>query len=79
MTPTTTGQLFIGAGTHGVNTTTRAGTGFTMIAIATEDALSHQPLAMEYQVRAAATPTAATFGLGASMGWSMNGAVFKHK
>ena len=79
MTPTTTYQLFIGAGTHGINTTTTAGTGYTMIAVATEDHVTHQPLATEYQVRTAATGTAATFNLGTSAGWAMNGAVFKHK
>ena len=79
MTPTAPGQLFIGAGTHGGTTTTTAGTGYTMVAVATEDSATHQPLATEYQVRAAATATAATFRLAAGYSWAVNGAVFKHK
>jgi hypothetical protein len=79
MTPSGTGQLIIGAGTHGGSTTTTAGAGFTMIAIATEDSVTHQPLAMEYQVLAGSAATPATFRLATSYGWAMNGAIFKLK
>ena len=79
MTPTNAGDLVIGSGTHNGNTVTTAGSGFTMIAIPTEDSNTHQPLAMEYRVLTGTPATAATFSLGTSYGWTQNGALFKHK
>ena len=81
MTPVMTGELVIGSGTHNGNTVTSAGTGFSMIAIPTEDSNTHQPLAMEYQVLSGATvqPVSAAFRLAAGYPWTMNGALFRHK
>ena len=79
MTPSLAGDLAIGSGTHNGTTVTTAGTGFTMVAIATETSNNRQPLAMEYQVLTGTPQTAATFRLGASIAWTQNGALFKHK
>lgn len=77
MTPLQSGELVIGSGTHNGNTVTTAGSGFTMIAVPTEDSNTHQPLAMEYQVLNSVTPTAATFTLATAYAWTQNGALFK--
>ena len=79
MTPSMTGELIIGSGTHNGNTITTAGTGFSIIAIPTEDSDTHQPLAMEYRVLAGTSPTSAVFGLATGYPWTMNGALFRHK
>jgi|GEM_PF-6503273 hypothetical protein len=77
MTPALMGELIIGAGTHDTSLTTSVGSGFSLIAIATEDSSSHQPLAMEYKVANSTTATAATFSLSASTGWAQAGAAFR--
>jgi YVTN family beta-propeller protein len=77
MTPSTSGDLVIGAATHGFTTTTTAGAGFTMLAVATEDDAAHQPLATEYQTLAGTNPIAASFSLAASGSWLVNAALFK--
>jgi subtilisin family serine protease len=77
MTPIVSGDLVIGAGTHDNTTVTTAGSGFTMVAIATEDSNSHQPVAMEYKVLSGTPLTAATFTLASSMNWGQNGVLFK--
>jgi hypothetical protein len=79
MTPSMSGELVIGSGTHNGNTVTTAGSGFTMIAVPTEDSNSHQPLAMEYQVLSGNQQTTATFNLAVGFSWTQNGALFKHK
>jgi hypothetical protein len=79
MTPTVTSDLAIGAGTHDATTVTTAGTGFTMIAIATEDGNTHQSLAMEYQILTGTTAVNARFNIAASAPWAQCGALFKHK
>jgi hypothetical protein len=48
-----------------------------MIAVATEDSASHQPLAMEYKILSSANPVAANFSLAASGDWVQNAALFK--
>jgi hypothetical protein len=77
MTPSLSGELFIGSGTHNGNTVTTAGPGFTMIAVPTEDSNTHQPLAMEYQVLNGTPQTAATFNLATGYPWTQNGVLFK--
>ena len=77
MTPSVTGELVIGSGTHNGNTVTTAGPGFTMIAVPTEDSNTHQPLAMEYQVLSGNRQTAATFNLAVGYPWTQNGVLFK--
>ena len=79
MTPTLAGNLLIGSGTHNGNAVTGAGAGFTMIAVATEDSNTHQPLAMEYQVLSGNQQTSTSFSLSTGYGWAQNGAIFKHK
>ena len=78
MTPGAAGNLVIGCGTHNTTTVTTAGTGFTMIAIPTEDSHVNQPLAMEYKI-SNGQQTAATFNLSAGYPWAQNGAIFKYK
>jgi hypothetical protein len=78
MTPATTGELLIGSGTHDGTTTTTAGAGSTMIAVA-EDSVTQQPLAMEYRVLTTTAATPATFTLASGFQWAQNGALFKHK
>jgi O-glycosyl hydrolase len=77
VTPTTATDLLIGAGTHNLSTITSAGSGFTLIGVATEDSSNHQPLAMEYKFLTSTSPVAATFSLPASGDWSQNAALFK--
>jgi O-glycosyl hydrolase len=77
MTPSLAGELVIGSGTHNGTTVTTAGSGFTMIAIPTEDSATHQPLAMGYQVLSGSQSVSATFNLGTSYRWIQNGALFK--
>jgi len=77
MTPSMSGELVIGSGTHNGNTTTTPGSGFTLIAIPTEDSNSHQPLAMEYEVLSGNQQTAATFSLAVGYPWTQNGVMFK--
>jgi hypothetical protein len=79
MTPTVTGDLAIGAGTHDVTTTTTAGTGFTLVAPPQEDGNTHQPLAMEYQVLTGTAAVNARFTIANSAPWAQCGALFKHK
>jgi hypothetical protein len=79
MTPSLAGDLVIGSGTHAGNTVTTAGSGFTMIAIPTEDSNTHQPLAMDYQVLSGSQAVSATFKLGTGYPWTQNGALFKHR
>src|SRR5579872_5996582 len=76
-TPTASGDLLIGAGTHDAVVTTTAGTGFTMIADATEGASGQQPLAMEYQILSGSAATSTSFKLSSSTSWAQNGALFK--
>jgi hypothetical protein len=77
LVPAQVGDLLIGSGTHNGNTTTSAGPGFTMIAVATEDSVSHQPLAMEFQVLPGTQPVAASFMLANGYPWTQNGALFR--
>jgi hypothetical protein len=77
MTPSQAGDLVIGSGTHNGTTVTTAGSGFTMIAIPTENSATYQPLAMEYQVLSGSQSVSATFNLGAGYSWTQNGALFK--
>jgi len=79
MTPSLAGDFVIGSGTYNGNTVTSAGSGFTMIAVPTEDSNTHQPLAMEYQILGGSQPVSATFNLGTSYPWTQAGALFKHK
>jgi large repetitive protein len=79
MTATALGDLIIGSGTHDVATTTTAGAGFTMVAIATESAANNQPHAMEYQIGLATTPVSAGFTIAAGAPWAQCGALLKHK
>ena len=79
MIPSLTNELVIGSGTHNGNTTTRAGAGFTMIAVPTEDSNTHQPLAMEYRLLSGAQQTNAAFSLSTGYTWTQNGALFKSK
>ncbi len=79
MTPSLAGDLVIGSGTHNGNTVTTAGTGFSMLAIPTEDSNSHQPLAMEYQILSGNAQTSSTFSLANAYPWAQNGALFKHQ
>jgi hypothetical protein len=79
MTPSQSGDLVIGSGTHNGNSATTADPGFTMIAVPTEDSNTHQPLAMEYQVLTGTQQTAAAFNIGTGYAWTQNGALFKHK
>jgi hypothetical protein len=79
MTPSQAGELVIGSGTHNGNTVTSAGSGFTMLAIPTEDSNTHQPLAMEYQVLSGSQQTTAVFNLSTGYTWTQNGALFKPK
>ena len=79
MTPGMTGGLIIGSGTHNGTSITSAGSGFSMIAIPTEDSNTHQPLAMEYQILSGTAPTSAAFGLTTGYPWTMNGALFRRK
>jgi hypothetical protein len=76
MAPTMAGVLVIGAGTHNGNTTTNAGSGFTMVAIAIDNADDYQPLAMEYRVLSGTDTVAATFSLADSQEWTQVGALF---
>jgi hypothetical protein len=77
MTPSQAGDLLIGGGSHDANTTTSAGTGMTMIGIATEDSDSHQPADMDYRVSANMSPIAGTFSLAGSALWVQNAALFR--
>ena len=79
MTPSMTGGLVVGSGTHNGTSVTTSGAGFSMLAIPTEDANTHQPLAMEYQVLSDILPTSVSFGLSTAYSWTMNGALFKRK
>jgi hypothetical protein len=79
MTPSAAGELVIGSGTHNGNTVTSAGSGFTMLAIPTEDSNTHQPLAMEYQVLSTSLQTTAVLNLITGYTWTQNGALFKPK
>jgi hypothetical protein len=67
----------IGAGTHDATTQTTPGAGFAMVAIATEDKTTYQPLAMEYRVLVGTSAAAATFNLGVSTTWAQTGVLFK--
>ena len=77
MAPSLAGDLVIGSGTHNGNTVTTAGSGFTLIAVPTEDSNTHQPLAMEYQVLSGNQQTTATFNLAVGYPWTQNGVLFK--
>jgi PKD repeat protein len=77
MTPTTAGDLVIGSNTHDATTVTTAGSGFSMIAIATEDGNTHQSLASEYALGASGSPQPAIFSLAATAPWAQVGAMFK--
>ncbi len=77
MTPARGGELVIGSGTHNGSTVTTAGTGFTMIAIPTEDSNTHQPLAMEYMVLSGISQTSPGFSLARGYSWTQNGVLFK--
>ncbi len=78
LTPTVTGDLVIGTGTHDVsNIVTSPGSGFTMLAIATEEGTSHQPLATEYRVINNTSPLPANFSLSSGGPWAQIGALFK--
>ena len=77
MTPAVAGELAIGGGTHNVTTTTSAGAGFTLVAVAQEDSSTNQPGAMDYQVLTGTSAVAATFSLAASGFWMQSGALFK--
>ena len=79
MIPSLANELVIGSGTHNGNSTTSAGSGYTMIAIPTEDSNTHQPLAMEYRVLSGVQQTNATFSLSTGYSWTQNGALFKSK
>jgi len=79
MIPGQAGDLVIGSGTHNGNTITSAGSGFSIIAIPTEDSNTHQPLAMEYRVLSGTEPASAVFGLATGYPWTMNGALFKRR
>ena len=79
MFPASVGDLVIGSGTHNGSTVTSAGPGFTMIAIPTEDSVSHQPLAVEYRIASGTEPVSATFSLAAGCSWIQNGALFRHR
>jgi hypothetical protein len=79
MTPSQVGELVIGSGTHNGNTVTNAGSGFTMLAIPTEDSNTHQPLAMEYQVLSGSQQITAVLSLSTGYSWTQNGALFKSK
>src|SRR5262245_29740043 len=73
LTPSVAGDLLIGAGTHDATTLTTSGSGFTMVAIATENNTTYQPLAMEYRILADTAAAAATFNLGVSTTWAQTG------
>ena len=77
LTPSVAGDLLIGAGTHDATTLTTPGSGFTMVAIATENNTTYQPLAMEYRILADTTAAATTFSLGAPTTWAQTGVLFK--
>ena len=77
LTPTVAGDLMIAAGTHEATLVTSAYAGSTMIAIATENSSTNQPLAMSYQVLTTTTPTPARFNMSASAPWAQAGALFK--
>ena len=77
MTATVSGDLVIGTGTHDATIVTTAGSGFSMIAIATDDGNTHQSLATEYKVLGTASATTANFALSASAPWAQAGAMFK--
>ena len=77
LAPTVAGDLMISAGTHEATLVTSAYPGSTMIAIATEDSDTNQPLAMAYQVLTTTAPTPARFNLSASAPWAQAGALFK--
>lgn len=77
LTPSVTGDLMIIAGTHDDTLVTTAYAGSTMIAVATENCTTNQPLAMAYQILNTTSPTPARFNLSASAPWAQNGALFK--
>jgi hypothetical protein len=77
LTPSVAGDLLIGAGTHDATTVTTAGSGFTMVAIATENKTTYQPLAMEYRILVGTAPVAATFSLGTSTTWAQTAVLFR--
>jgi chitodextrinase/sulfur relay (sulfurtransferase) DsrF/TusC family protein len=77
MTPSATGDLVIGAGTHDGTEVTSAGSGFTLIAVTSENSNVYQPLAMEFKIQATTSATAATFSLSKSDTWAQAGALFK--
>jgi hypothetical protein len=79
MIPSVAGELIIGSGTHNGNTVTSEGSGFTMIAVPTEDSDTHQPLAMEYRVLSGNQQATAVFNLSTAYAWTQNGALFKSK
>ncbi|MGE5647066.1 MAG: beta strand repeat-containing protein [Acidobacteriota bacterium] len=77
LTPTVAGDLVIGAGTHDGVRVTNAGSGFAMIAVATEDSDNYQPLAMEYKLATTTAEVAATFSLSNDDQWAQAGALFR--
>jgi hypothetical protein len=77
LTPSVAGELLIGAGTHDATTLTTPGSGFTMVAIATENKTTYQPLAMEYRILANTATAATTFNLDASTTWAQTAVLFK--
>jgi hypothetical protein len=78
VTPSGSGDLVIGVGTHDGNVITSSGSSFNMVGIATEDDITHQNLAMEYRLHSGASAISSNFDLSNSTSpWAQIVALFK--